>query len=128
VKTPPDSGFTFEEVRREELELLKESQDAPGLDSGDVSDQLMGLAFSGGGIRSATFNLGVLQALSELKLLAEFDYLSTVSGGGYIGSWLSAWIHRSDARNLEQEEETEKRTGRRPQHTPGVRACRSASA
>jgi hypothetical protein len=120
VKTPPDSGFTFEEVRREELELLKESQDAPGLDSGDVSDQLMGLAFSGGGIRSATFNLGVLQALSELKLLAEFDYLSTVSGGGYIGSWLSAWIHRSDARNLEQEEETEKRTGRRPQHTPGV--------
>ena len=53
-----------------------------------------GLCFSGGGIRSATFNLGVLQALSELKLLHRFDYLSTVSGGGYIGGWLEAWILR----------------------------------
>lgn len=52
-------------------------------------DQLAGLAFSGGGIRSATFNLGILQALAELDRLRHFDYLSTVSGGGYIGSWLS---------------------------------------
>lgn len=56
--------------------------------------QLVGLAFSGGGIRSATFNLGVLQALARLKLLGKFDYLSTVSGGGYIGSWLMAWMER----------------------------------
>lgn len=55
---------------------------------------LTGLAFSGGGIRSATFNLGVTQALAELKLLRQFDYLSCVSGGGYIGGWLSAMIHR----------------------------------
>jgi Patatin-like phospholipase len=55
---------------------------------------LVGLAFSGGGIRSATFNLGVLQGLAELHLLPMFDYLSTVSGGGYIGSWLTAWIFR----------------------------------
>jgi len=54
---------------------------------------LTGLAFSGGGIRSATFNLGVTQALAELKLLRQFDYLSCVSGGGYIGGWLSALIH-----------------------------------
>ncbi|MBL8526896.1 MAG: patatin-like phospholipase family protein, partial [Burkholderiales bacterium] len=56
--------------------------------------RLVGLAFSGGGIRSATFNLGVIQALCELKLLHLFDYVSTVSGGGYIGSWLSALIAR----------------------------------
>jgi hypothetical protein len=56
--------------------------------------QLVGLAFSGGGIRSATFNLGVLQALARLKLLGKFNYLSTVSGGGYIGSWLMAWMKR----------------------------------
>jgi hypothetical protein len=56
--------------------------------------RLSGLAFSGGGIRSATFNLGVLQTLAKLNLLKEFHYLSTVSGGGYIGSWLAAWIHR----------------------------------
>jgi len=52
------------------------------------------LCFSGGGIRSATFNLGVIQALAKLNLLDKFDYLSTVSGGGYIGAWLTAWIHR----------------------------------
>ena len=52
------------------------------------------LCFSGGGIRSATFGLGVLQSLARLGLLNRFDYLSTVSGGGYIGSWLTAWIHR----------------------------------
>ena len=55
---------------------------------------LAGLAFSGGGIRSATFNLGILQALAERKMLNDFDYLSTVSGGGYIGSWFSAWLKR----------------------------------
>ena len=52
------------------------------------------LCLSGGGIRSATFGLGVLQALARRSLLKQFDYLSTVSGGGYIGSWLTAWIHR----------------------------------
>jgi hypothetical protein len=62
---------------------------------GDVpSAGPVGLAFSGGGIRSATFGLGFLQGLSKLGLLTSFDYLSTVSGGGYIGCWLSAWIHR----------------------------------
>lgn len=55
---------------------------------------LTGLAFSGGGIRSATFNLGIVQALAELRLLRHFDYLSCVSGGGYVGGWLSAFIHR----------------------------------
>ena len=54
--------------------------------------KLAGLAFSGGGIRSATFNLGVLQKLAETGALPRFDYLSTVSGGGYIGSWFSTWI------------------------------------
>ncbi|MFZ5439978.1 MAG: hypothetical protein ACOZQL_08205 [Myxococcota bacterium] len=49
-----------------------------------------GLAFSGGGIRSASFNLGVLQTLAEKGWLAEVDYLSTVSGGGYIGGFWSA--------------------------------------
>jgi len=50
--------------------------------------------FSGGGIRSATFGLGVVQGLAHYGLLSRFDYISTVSGGGYLGSWLTAWIHR----------------------------------
>ena len=64
--------------------------------------QLTGLAFSGGGIRSATFNLGLLQALAKRRLLRSFDYLSTVSGGGYIGAWLSALLHaRGDSATIE---------------------------
>jgi hypothetical protein len=75
------------------------------------------LSLSGGGIRSATFCLGVIQALAnydidlgrppaneqekaqckpENSLLGRFQFLSTVSGGGYIGSWLSAWRQRED--------------------------------
>lgn len=65
------------------------------------------LCISGGGIRSATFALGVIQALAthprrpghepaepQDALLGRFHFLSTVSGGGYIGSWLSAWLSR----------------------------------
>jgi hypothetical protein len=52
------------------------------------------ICLSGGGIRSGTFALGVIQSLANRGLLDQFDYLSTVSGGGYIGGWLSAWIHR----------------------------------
>jgi hypothetical protein len=56
-------------------------------------EKIFGLCLSGGGIRSATFSLGILQALAEEKLLGEFSYLSTVSGGGYIHQWLASWIH-----------------------------------
>ncbi|HLL70678.1 MAG TPA: patatin-like phospholipase family protein [Pyrinomonadaceae bacterium] len=52
------------------------------------------LCLSGGGIRSGTFALGLIQGLARHGLLGKFDYLSTVSGGGYTGSWLTAWIHR----------------------------------
>src|SRR3954451_22089074 len=49
---------------------------------------LSALCLSGGGIRSAAFCLGVLQALAGKEVLRGFDYLSTVSGGGFIGGWL----------------------------------------
>jgi len=55
----------------------------------------VGLAFSGGGVRSATFNLGVLQALASHTVLAKVGYISSVSGGSYINSWLAAWISRN---------------------------------
>ena len=56
---------------------------------------LAGLALSGGGIRSASFCLGVMQALAYQDWLNEVDYLSTVSGGGYIGSSVSWLVHQS---------------------------------
>ena len=49
----------------------------------------IGLALSGGGIRSASFCMGVLQALDANKVFNRVDYLSTVSGGGYIGASLT---------------------------------------
>ena len=52
------------------------------------------LCLSGGGIRSATFALGVLQGLAHVGVLGSIDYLSTVSGGGYTGGWFTAWLQR----------------------------------
>ena len=54
--------------------------------------RLTALCLSGGGIRSATFGLGVVEGLARYGILDQFHYLSTVSGGGYLGGWLSAWI------------------------------------
>ena len=58
---------------------------------------LIGLAISGGGIRSATFNLGLFQAFDKNGVLRYCDYMSTVSGGGYIGSCLSSLLTDSKA-------------------------------
>jgi hypothetical protein len=60
----------------------------------------VGLALSGGGIRSATFCLGVLQGLAKANLLRHVDYLSTVSGGGYCGSFVGRLFCRKDVRDL----------------------------
>jgi hypothetical protein len=60
-----------------------------------LKEKRAALCISGGGIRSATFALGVLQGLARCGLLEKFHYLSTVSGGGYIGGWLAAWILRA---------------------------------
>ena len=49
---------------------------------------IIGMGLSGGGIRSASVCLGVLQAIHYLGVFRHLDYLSTVSGGGYIGSGL----------------------------------------
>lgn len=54
-----------------------------------------GLSLSGGGIRSASFCLGVLEALAEARLLSRFHYISSVSGGGYIAGWLASWCYRN---------------------------------
>jgi hypothetical protein len=64
---------------------------------GRLDRGLIGLAISGGGIRSATFGLGVLESLKACGLLKNVDVLSTVSGGGYIGAWLSASCRRHAA-------------------------------
>jgi hypothetical protein len=104
--------------------LREEAKAIHGADLGNKTDAELyqslnklnaaALCLSGGGIRSASFALGVIQALAahprgangacvqraEDSLLAKFNYLSTVSGGGYIGSWLSAWVSRAGFANV----------------------------
>lgn len=65
----------------------------------DDTSNLSGLALSGGGIRSAVFCLGVIQALAKFDVLKNFDYLSTVSGGGYIGSSLTWFTRHNDGQS-----------------------------
>ena len=61
------------------------------------------LALSGGGIRSATFALGVAQALASKSILTKFNYISTVSGGGFLGGWLSAWMQHTSPEYVQDE-------------------------
>ncbi len=90
-------------ARRHEINLSEQDQTAFGeqikkIKKDDPTNQWnynkghVGLAFSGGGIRSATFNLGILQALAKTNVLRFCDYLSTVSGGGYIGACLTSLL------------------------------------
>jgi hypothetical protein len=128
AEAPRNFSATF----AEELLTFDVAACADGSDAIERAEEarLTGLAFSGGGIRSATFNLGILQALGELRALRAFDYLSTVSGGGYIGSWFTALVHREgggDVRTVEQLVATESPDGApRPDH-PAVRYLRDYS-
>lgn len=70
-------------------DAIREERGALGLEG---VQQANALCLSGGGIRSAAFGLGVIQAFAEAGLLKRFHYLSTVSGGGYIGGWLTRLI------------------------------------
>jgi predicted acylesterase/phospholipase RssA len=93
----------FEEIQNGEIDAINLRRRRNGRDelpharragAGAIEDrevhETVGLALSGGGIRSAAVALGVLQAFDERGTLKNIDYLSTVSGGGYIGSSLSA--------------------------------------
>jgi hypothetical protein len=74
-----------------EREFIADRRAAAG-EPADLGDS--GLALSGGGIRSASFNLGVVQALIAGNAFSKIDYLSTVSGGGYLGGFLGSQFAR----------------------------------
>lgn len=62
-----------------------------------LPEDTLGLALSGGGIRSAAFSMGVIQALARSKWLKHVDILSTVSGGGYTGAFLGRFFDQTRA-------------------------------
>ncbi len=88
--------------KRDPVKLEKEGVDRYGnpVLRPTKDSELVGLALSGGGIRSASFCLGVLQALNTLDLLKKVDYLSTVSGGGYIGTSMCAAMSSAKTANF----------------------------
>lgn len=75
-------------IRNDENPAVAARRDRRGVPTADGTDAI-GLALSGGGIRSATFCLGVVQVLADKGFLKEVDFLSTVSGGGYTGCFLT---------------------------------------
>ena len=98
----PDGPSTLHQILREEYQTLRPGADFTSQNEAELfakvhrqPQPLSALCVSGGGIRSATFALGAIQGLAEHGLLDRFDYLSTVSGGGYIGSWLTSWSKRA---------------------------------
>jgi len=76
------------------VEQRRRALDAPDVPP-DGGRRIWGLALSGGGIRSATFCLGLLKALAQQRMLLRFDLLSTVSGGGYVGATLGRLFSRA---------------------------------
>jgi hypothetical protein len=81
---------SFADVSSAEHLLVRGRRAERGLDENGA---LSGLALSGGGLRSAAFALGALRALHERGVLQRFDYLSSVSGGGFIAASL-VWFSR----------------------------------
>jgi predicted acylesterase/phospholipase RssA len=116
-----EKGLTFADVLPKEIAVLRKAREKREVPERPLplEQDIVGLAFSGGGIRSATFNLGVIQALASKNLLKFVDYLSTVSGGGYIGSWLSSWaysVSRQPAASDNHIAEIEKQLNGGPRH------------
>lgn len=94
----------FRQVHEQERSCLSLSADLKTPDG-------VGLALSGGGIRSASFSLGVLQVLLNEDLFKRIDYVATVSGGGYLGAALSWWLHLASTDSGLPDEKTEHEEG-----------------
>jgi Patatin-like phospholipase len=104
----PQSPISFEQVLDDEYRLLHGSARSSHEEVHRRHEEAGhgALCLSGGGVRSASFGLGVLQGLARAGVLQDFDYLSTVSGGGYIGGWFSAWRLRArDRREVDPAEQ-----------------------
>jgi hypothetical protein len=99
-KRPIDQLAYPNELEHREAELIARRrinagfEGAPG-EAGRLPDDTLGFGLSGGGVRSATFSLGVFQALAHEDCLERVDIISTVSGGGYFGSFLGRLYSRS---------------------------------
>jgi hypothetical protein len=90
---PGDDHYPYP-LRSAEADAIRERRTANAI---PPDAPVVGFALSGGGIRSATFCLGLFQALARQRLVRRIDVLSTVSGGGYFGSFLGTAFNRDQA-------------------------------
>ncbi len=102
-RTVPDQLDAFDRaypksLKKAEEDLIKQRPGRKALGHDDFA----GVGLSGGGIRSATFCLGVFQALGNLGLLEKVDYVSSVSGGGYFASFYGRLFTRDEVKGLDQ--------------------------
>ena len=88
-----------EKYKRPRITLEQEGQEHDGTPvlRPALGSKVVGLALSGGGIRSSAFCLGTMQALHTRGLIDKIDYLSTVSSGGYIGTSMTAAMSTGSA-------------------------------
>lgn len=84
------------DLKARELALLASRKERDDKNGPSEREMKVGVALSGGGLRSATFAFGVVQALAKKNLLKEIDVLSTVSGGGYVGALISRLYSRDE--------------------------------
>ncbi|WP_169978585.1 hypothetical protein [Tautonia rosea] len=102
MRSHPQAFDLDDVIQREHAEVLNRRR-AAGVIRGeetseDVARTLVGLSFSGGGIRSASFNLGLLQALYRHGLMRSIDLLSSVSGGSYVSARLVSEVTHPETR------------------------------
>jgi hypothetical protein len=92
-------------LRQKEAAILEARRRQAGVDPDGMDCLAVGL--SGGGIRSATFCLGLFQALARKPgTLRRIDFLSTVSGGGYFGTFFGRLLTRKFIKDPDEVEKT----------------------
>ena len=105
VQPARGSWQPIEDAEHAEILFRRKALRLPSGGKTEVTDAV-GFALSGGGIRSATFSLGISKVLTRKGLFKEIDYLSTVSGGGYLGSFLSSYLGGAEGEEARPEKES----------------------
>lgn len=94
------------ELSSVEEEFLRVSREGRKKSTVSGIRECTGVGLSGGGVRSATFCLGIFQGLATLKMLGNVDFISSVSGGGYFGSFYTRFFLRKEVPDFKFIEET----------------------
>ncbi len=105
-------GFSFDDVVQKERKAINERRSEMSQPESDGND-LVGLSLSGGGIRSAMFNLGLLQSLHKSHVMDHVDYMASVSGGGYIAGYYASLGNQPDGLDKDRSHTRRKRRDRR---------------